>query len=47
MPAEPTRLLSGWKEIANYLGKGVRTVQRYEYELLLPVVHRESDVDRF
>ena len=30
-------ILSGWKEIANYLGKGVRTVQRYEGELRLPV----------
>ena len=29
--------LTGWKEIANYLGKGVRTVQRYEAELGLPV----------
>jgi hypothetical protein len=31
------RILSGWKEIANYLGKGVRTVQRYEGEMGLPV----------
>lgn len=30
-------LLSGWKQIASYLGKGVRTVQRYERELSLPV----------
>jgi hypothetical protein len=30
-------ILSGWKEIARYLGKGVRTVQRYERELGLPV----------
>jgi len=30
-------VLSGWKEIANYLGKGVRTAQRYEHELRLPV----------
>jgi hypothetical protein len=30
-------ILSGWKEIANYLGRGVRTVQRYERELALPV----------
>ena len=29
-------LLNGWKEIARYLGHGVRTVQRYE-ELGLPV----------
>jgi|SRR5215472_4769741 len=34
---EPTQFLSGWKEIANYLGKGVRTVQRYECHLGLPV----------
>lgn len=31
------QVLSGWKEIAVYLGKGVRTVQRYERELGLPV----------
>jgi hypothetical protein len=35
--AERSQFLSGWKEIANYLGKGVRTVQRYERELGLPV----------
>lgn len=35
--AESPHFLSGWKEIANYLGKGVRTVQRYEVELALPV----------
>jgi hypothetical protein len=34
---EPAHVLSGWKDIANYLGKGVRTVQRYEQELALPV----------
>ena len=34
-------ILSGWKDIANYLGKGVRTVQRYERELGLPV-HRPA-----
>jgi len=34
---EPPKFLSGWKDIANYLGKGVRTVQRYEAELGLPV----------
>jgi len=31
------QILSGWKEIANYLRKGVRTVQRYERELHLPI----------
>ena len=30
-------ILSGWKEIANYLGKGVRTIQRYECGLGLPI----------
>ena len=39
MPANTQRLeiLNGWKEIANYVGKGIRTVQRYERELGLPV----------
>jgi hypothetical protein len=31
------KYLSSWKEIANYMGKGVRTVQRYEAEFGLPV----------
>ena len=30
-------LLSGWKEIANYLRSGVRTVQRWEHDGL-PVI---------
>ena len=30
-------ILNGWKGIANYLGKGIRTVQRYERELGLPI----------
>jgi hypothetical protein len=34
---EPLKFLTGWKEIARYLGKGVRTVQRYEREMSLPV----------
>ena len=45
-PTEPLQetssrleIFSGWKEIANYLGKGVRTVQRYERRLGLPI-HR-------
>ena len=29
--------LNGWKEIAGYLGKGVRTAQRYERNFALPV----------
>ena len=30
-------VLNSWKEVANYLGRGVRTVQRWEQELSLPV----------
>lgn len=33
--------VSGWKEIAAYLGTSVRSVQRYERELNLPV-HRPA-----
>ena len=43
--AQPLEILNGWKEIANYLGKGVRTVQRYERELGLPV-RRPAAKDR-
>jgi hypothetical protein len=35
--AEQPSVLSSWKDIANYLGKGVRTVQRWERERGLPV----------
>jgi CheY-like chemotaxis protein/predicted DNA-binding transcriptional regulator AlpA len=31
------KLLNSWKEIAQYLGRGVRTVQRWESALQLPV----------
>jgi len=30
-------ILTGWKDIAKYLGMGVRTVQRYEQEHGLPI----------
>lgn len=33
------KLLNNWKQIAQYLGRGVRTVQRWEQELKMPV-HR-------
>jgi hypothetical protein len=33
--------LTCWKDIANHLGKGIRTVQRYEREAGLPV-HRPN-----
>ena len=35
-PGNP-QILSSWKEIAQFLGKGVRTVQRWEVTLGLPV----------
>lgn len=34
---EEPQFLSGWKDIANYLGRGVRTVQRYERYMGFPV----------
>jgi len=37
----PPAILGSWKEIAQFLSKGVRTVQRWEHELQLPV-HRPS-----
>jgi hypothetical protein len=33
----PSRILTSWKEIAQYLNKGVRTVQRWEQDFGLPV----------
>jgi hypothetical protein len=38
-------IFSGWKEIASYLGKGVRTIQRYEREVGLPI-HRPAGKSR-
>ena len=35
--SEQSTVLSSWKDIARYVGKGVRTVQRWEHELGLPV----------
>jgi|SRR5215467_7969161 len=34
---ERSNTLNSWKEIASYLNRGVRTVQRWERELQLPV----------
>jgi hypothetical protein len=31
-------LLNSWKEIAAYLNRGIRTVQRWEAELGMPAV---------
>ena len=38
------RILNSWKEIATYLGRGVRTVQRWEAQLGLPI-HRPAGKD--
>ena len=38
------KILNSWKEISNYIGRGVRTVQRWE-EFGLPV-HRPASRDR-
>ncbi len=35
--AQTRKVLTGWKEIANYLGRGVRTLQRYESQYGLPI----------
>jgi hypothetical protein len=35
--SEQREVLSSWKDIAKYAGKGVRTVQRWELKLGLPV----------
>jgi len=37
-------VLTCWKEIAHYMGKGVRTVQRWEQEFGLPVL-RPKGID--
>jgi CheY-like chemotaxis protein len=39
------KLLNGWKEISHYLMRGVRTVQRWEIELGLPI-HRPQGKSR-
>lgn len=36
VPSSGNHLLNSWKEIANYLGRGVRTVQRWE-KIGLPI----------
>jgi hypothetical protein len=35
--SSPPPILNGWKEIAKYMGMGVRTVQRYERQFGLPI----------
>jgi hypothetical protein len=40
-PINP-QFLTSWKEIAAFLGKGVRTVQRWELTLGLPIIRPEG-----
>jgi hypothetical protein len=42
--SEVPPVLTCWKDIAQYLGKGVRTVQRWEQEFGLPV-RRPNGID--
>jgi hypothetical protein len=37
--------LRGWKQIASYLHKGIRTVQRYEHSFALPVQRPSNGLD--
>lgn len=43
--SDERHILNGWKEIAGYLGRGVRTVQRWEVLYKMPV-HRPAEKDR-
>jgi hypothetical protein len=43
-PPDAPEVLNGWKDIAAYLGKSVRSVQRWERELGLPI-HRINTPD--
>jgi len=42
---EPQHVLNGWKEISKHIGRGVRTLQRWERDFGLPV-HRPKGCDR-
>jgi len=41
--ATSTEVLNGWKEIAQHLGRGVRTAQRWEKQLRLPIRRPHGD----
>jgi len=44
MAGQAQQVLNGWREIAHYLGRATRTVQRWERDLGLPV-HRPRGRD--
>src|SRR3954465_8499593 len=37
VPMQQPDILNSWKEVSNYIGRGVRTVQRWEKDFGLPV----------
>ena len=39
-------MLTSWKEVASYLGKGIRTVQRWEADLDLPIRRPNGETRR-
>ena len=41
-PVDKTNMLSCWKDIAHYMGRSVRTVQRWEQQAGLPVLRPAS-----
>jgi hypothetical protein len=43
--SKPASVLHSWKDIASYVGRGVRTVQRWEHDYGLPV-HRPNQRER-
>jgi hypothetical protein len=43
--SKPASVLHSWKDIASYVGRGVRTVQRWEHDFGLPV-HRPNHRER-
>lgn len=45
VPSLEARVLNSWKEIAAHIGRGVRTVQRWEQQLSLPI-HRPRGRNR-
>ena len=45
MAKRERQLLNSWKEIAAYMGRSVRTLQRWERQLKLPI-HRPAGKDR-
>jgi hypothetical protein len=43
-PPKRSRVLSSWKEIAHYINRGVRTVQRWEIDYGLPIHRPKAEI---